>query len=484
MYKMEEIKVKETEPYVWEVPRTGKMLVPGRIYADKQIIQHLLDDVKAGKEWNALKQIVNVAHLPGIQKASLAMSDVHPGYGFCIGGVGAFDTEKGIISVAGVGFDINCGVRTIKTNLTKEDIEKNKKELADKLFEKIPAGLGSTGKIRLTPDEIDEVLIKGAKYSLEQGYGIKEDLEFIEENGCINGAKPENVSDLAKRRQFKQIGTLGSGNHYLEIQYVSDVFDEKVAEQWGLCKNQILVSIHCGSRALGHQIGTDYLKELHKASIKYKIPILEKELVCAPFKSEEGQKYFSAVNCGINCAFANRQTLTHLTRQVFSKIFGMDEKEIKTFYEIGHNTAKLEKHDNKELLVMRKGSTRAFGPGREEVPKLYRSVGQPVLVGGTMGTQSYILHGTEKGMNKTFGSAIHGAGRAMSRMQAKRQWRGSDILRTLEEKGILIRAHNKAGVAEEAPSAYKDVKEVVDVMHNSGIAMKVIEVKPLISIKG
>jgi len=481
---MEEIKVKETKPYVWEVPKTGKMLVPGRIYADKKIIQHLLDDVKAGKEWNALKQIVNVAHLPGIQKASLAMSDVHPGYGFCIGGVGAFDTEKGIISVAGVGFDINCGVRTIKTNLTKEDIEKNKKELADKLFEKIPAGLGSTGKIRLTPDEIDEVLVKGAKYSIKQGYGIKEDLEFIEENGCVNGAKPENVSDLAKRRQFKQIGTLGSGNHYLEIQYVSDVFDEKVAEQWGLYKNQILVSIHCGSRALGHQIGTDYLKELHKASIKYKIPILEKELVCAPFKSEEGQKYFSAVNCGINCAFANRQTLTHLTRQVFSKIFGMDEKEIETFYEIGHNTAKLEKHDDKELLVMRKGSTRAFGPGREEVPKLYRSVGQPVLVGGTMGTQSYILHGTEKGMNDTFGSAIHGAGRAMSRMQAKRQWRGDDILRTLEEKGILIRAHSKAGVAEEAPSAYKNVQEVVDVMHNSGIAMKVIEVKPLISIKG
>jgi tRNA-splicing ligase RtcB len=481
---MEEIKLKEIEPYVWEVPKTGKMLVPGRIYADKKIIQHLLDDIKQGKEWNALRQIVNVAHLPGIQKASLAMSDVHPGYGFCIGGVGAFDIETGIISVAGVGFDINCGVRTLKTNLTKEDIEKNKKELAEKLFEHIPAGLGSTGKIKLTQEEINDVLVEGAKYSIKHGYGIKEDLEFIEENGCVKGAKPENVSDLAKRRQFKQIGTLGSGNHYLEVQYVSKVFDENAAKQYGLSQNQILVSIHCGSRALGHQIGTDYLKELHKASIKYKIPILEKELVCAPFKSEEGQKYFSAVNCGINCAFANRQTLAHLTRQVFSKIFKINEDEVKTFYEIGHNTAKLEKHDNKELLVMRKGSTRAFGPGREEVPQLYKKVGQPVLVGGTMGTQSYILHGTEKGMRDTFGSAIHGAGRAMSRVQAKRNWRGNDIVRTLEKQGIIIKAHSKSGVAEEAPSAYKDVEEVVNVMHNSGIAMKVVELKPLISIKG
>ena len=474
----------EIKKHVWELTRKGDMLVPGIVYGDKEIIQHLLDDVKAGKEWNALKQIENVACLPGIQKASMAMSDVHPGYGFPIGGVGAFDPEKGVISVAGVGFDINCGVRTMSTNLTKEDILEKQEELAEELFKTIPAGLGVKGDIQLDIEQIDEVLTKGAEFAVEQGYGFKEDLEYIEENGKIANADPSVVSKKAKQRQFKQIGTLGSGNHYLEVQYVDEIYDEKAAEVFGLKKGQILISIHCGSRALGHQIGTDYLEELDKASKKYGIPIREKELVCAPFKSPEGQQYWKAVNCGINCAFANRQALAHLTRKVFSKVFGVEGKEVKTFYEIGHNTCKLETHNGKELLIHRKGSTRAFGPGRKEIPEKYRSIGQPVLVGGTMGTCSFILHGTEHGMEETFGSAIHGAGRCMSRHEAKRKWTGEEVKENLLKKGIIIKSHSIKGISEEAPDAYKKVENVVDVMHESDIARKVVKVKPLICIKG
>ena len=478
------MKLNEIKKHVWELEKKGDMLVPGIVYGDKEIIQHLLDDVEAGKEWNALKQIENVACLPGIQKASMAMSDVHPGYGFPIGGVGAFDPEEGVISVAGVGFDINCGVRTMSTDLTKEQVLEKQEELAEELFKTIPAGLGVKGDIQLDVEQIDEVLIKGAEFAVEQGYGFKEDLEYIEENGKIGNADPSVVSRKAKQRQFKQIGTLGSGNHYLEVQYVDEIYDEKAAEVYGLKKGQILISIHCGSRALGHQIGTDYLEELDKASKKYGIPIREKELVCAPFKSPEGQQYWKAVNCGINCAFANRQALAHLTRKVFSKVFGIEGKDVKTFYEIGHNTCKLEKHDGKELLIHRKGSTRAFGPGRKEIPEKYRSVGQPVLVGGTMGTCSFILHGTEKGMEETFGSAIHGAGRCMSRHEAKRKWTGEEVKENLLKKGIIIKSHSMKGISEEAPDAYKKVENVVDVMHESDIARKVVKVKPLICIKG
>jgi len=382
----------------------------------------------------------------------------------------------------------NCGVRTLKTPLTKKDVEKDKDKLAETLFKHIPAGLGSKGDIKLKPEEIDEVLVQGSEYVVNMGYGFKEDLEFTEENGKVRNAKPENVSLQAKQRQFKQVGTLGSGNHYLEVQYVEKIFDQTVAKAYGLKEGQVVVSIHCGSRALGHQIGTDYLKTLDAASRKYGIPIKERELVCAPFRSEEGQQYFTAVNCGINTAFANRQALAQLTRQAFAKALGTGEKELEMLYDIGHNTAKLEKHTldgkEKELLLMRKGSTRAFGPGREEVPKAYRKVGQPVLIGGTMGTHSYILHGTEKGMQEAFGSACHGAGRRMSRQQAKKQWRAEDIVKELAKRGIIIKGHSFSGVSEEAPGAYKDVDQVVDVMHNAGIAKKVALVKPMISIKG
>ena len=487
---MQQFKLKRINDNLWEMLVQGDMLVPGRIYGDKDIIDHLLADIEAGKEWNALQQIYNVACLPGIEKYSLAMSDVHPGYGFPIGGVGAFDLDQGVISVAGVGFDINCGVRTLFTPLAKSDLtdEIRKEKLANQLFRDIPAGVGSEGDIKLNLEEIDQVLIKGAKFVVERGYGLPEDLEYTEENGCIDNARPANVSLKAKQRQFKQIGTLGSGNHYLEVQYVQTIYDQQVAQAYGLFKDQIIVSIHCGSRALGHQIGTDYLKILDAASRKYKIPIRERELVCAPFKSSEGAAYFTAVNCGINCAFANRQALTHLTRQAFKHALGVDAEKIKMFYDIGHNTVKVEKHQvngkEKKLLVHRKGSTRAFGPGRKEIPEKYRDVGQPVLVGGTMGTHSYILHGTEQGMKETWGSACHGAGRAMSRIQAKRKWRADDLVRGLRQKGIIIKGRSKAGLAEEAPGSYKDVDSVVNVMHNTGIAMKVAKVKPLIVIKG
>jgi len=484
-----DIRLNQIAPYVWEVPKSGDMLVPGRVYGDEELIEHLLEDIRQGKEWNALRQVVNVACLPGIQKASMAMADVHPGYGFPIGGVGAFDPEEGgVVSVAGVGFDINCGVRVMATPLRAGEVEARKEKLADELFRTIPAGVGSTGALRLSEKEIDQVLVKGARFCLERGLALEEDLAHIEERGCMAGADPSQVSHRAKQRQLRQVGTLGSGNHYLEVQRVSEIFDEEAAAAYGLEVDQVLVAIHCGSRALGHQIGTDYLKSLEKASRKYGIPLRDKELVSAPINSPEGKRYLAAQNCGINCAFANRQALGHLTREAFVRVFGLAPEEVRTFYEVGHNNAKFETHDvdgtRKRLLVHRKGATRAFGPGREELPAEYRPVGQPVLVGGTMGTCSYVLRGTEQGMTETFGSAVHGAGRLMSRQQAKRNWRGQNVVRRLGEQGIIIRSRSMRGVAEEAPGAYKDVTEVVDVMHHAGVNAKVLKATPLICIKG
>lgn len=486
--KAGDYELNEVRKDVWQLKPFDCMKVPGRIYGDKKIISYLVEDIKAEKEWNALKQVKNVACLPGLQLASLAMPDIHPGYGFPIGGVGAFDAETGVITLAGVGYDVNCGVRTIRTYLKKEDVLKKQKELAEELYKTIPAGLGSTGKIKLDEKEIDEVLVKGAEFAIERGYGSEKDLEYIEEHGRIKGADPSAVSHLAKKRQYKQVGTLGSGNHYLEVQYVDEVFDEKVAKAYKLEKDQVVVSIHCGSRALGHQVGTDYAKFLAEATKKYKIEIPDKELVCAPFKSPEGQKYYSAVAAAVNCAFANREALTHLTRKAFCKVFGIDEDEVETLYEVGHNTVKIEKHKvngkMKTLIVHRKGSTRAFGPGREEIPKAYQKVGQPVLIGGTMGTHSWILHGTELGMAEAFGSSCHGAGRLMSRQKAKKIWRGEQLVKELAKKGIIIRGHGWAGIAEEAPGAYKDVDRVVNVSHDTGIAKKVVKVNPLVVIKG
>ncbi len=485
------IEINKITDTLWEIPKTGDMLVPGRIYADEEMIQGLqkeLERKKSGGFTPALEQVINVATLPGIVKASIAMADIHPGYGFPIGGVGAFDLTDGVVSVAGVGFDINCGVRVMATSLTAGDLKGKKEELANRLFRDVPAGVGSTGAIKLDENQIDELLVNGARYIAENGYGIPEDLAYIEEDGAIKGAEPENVSTRAKERQFRQVGTLGSGNHYLEVQWVEEIFDAEAAAAYGIEKGQLLIAIHCGSRALGHQIGTDYLKVLEKASKKYGIPIRDRELVCAPINSPEGKQYLSAINAGINCAFANRQVIGHMVRETVSRIFGTAPEETRLLYDVGHNTCKIETHEvdgkDKQVLVHRKGSTRAFGPGREEVPARYRSVGQPLLVGGTMGTASYILRGTDKGMADSFGSGIHGAGRALSRMKAKKRYRGRELINELGEKGIIIKSRSMQGLSEEAPGAYKDIDRVVDIVDSAGVSKKVARLRPLICVKG
>ncbi len=484
--------VEKITDYIWQIPRTDEMRVCCRIYADRETVDSLINDyhekLRTGGFTPALRQLINVATLPGIVKASFGMADIHPGYGFPIGGVGAFSVDDGVISVAGVGFDINCGVRVLKTPLYREDVEPLKEQLANRLFRDVPCGIGSTGEISLKEHEIDELLVEGARYVIKRGYGLEEDLIYTEEGGCVKDADPSNVSHRAKERQFRQVGTLGSGNHYLEVQWVEEVYDQDAARAFGIEKGQVLIAIHCGSRALGHQIGIDYLSTLESASKKYSIPIRDRELVCAPINSEEGWQYFTAVNCGINCAFANRQAIAHLARLAFSSVTHVRPEEITQLYDVGHNTCKIETHSVdgslKRLLVHRKGATRAFGPGRSEIPERYRAVGQPLLVGGSMGTASYILRGTQKGMEECFGSAVHGAGRALSRVQAKKQWKATEIIEELKEKGIVIRAKSKSGVAEEAPGAYKDVDKVVEVMHLAGVNHKVARLRPMVCIKG
>ncbi|MDN5380034.1 MAG: hypothetical protein PWP26_1113 [Thermodesulfobacterium sp.] len=407
--------------------------------------------------------------------------------GFPIGGVAAFDPEEGgIISVGGVGYDISCGVRTLLTPLEKNEVIPHLETLVKMLFETVPSGVGSEGTIKLSPSQLDEVLVEGAKWAVKKGYGIPEDLEYIEEKGCMPGADPSFVSMEAKKRQHRQIGTLGSGNHYLEIQYVSEIYNQEVAEVFGLFKNQVVVTFHCGSRALGHQIATDYLPVLAKAARKYGIPIKEKELVCAPIDSPEGESYFKAMVCGINCALANRQVITHLVREVFQEIFpGIF---LKVLYDVSHNTCKVEHHlingKLKKLYVHRKGATRAWGPGRKELPKEYQKVGQPVIIGGSMGTASYILVGTEEGEEKAFGSACHGAGRTMSRNQAIKTFRADQIIENLRKKGIIVMAKSKKGLCEEAPEAYKDVNEVIEATCKAGLTKKVAKLIPIGCIKG
>jgi len=471
-------KLKKNMDFEWEIPKSGEMNVPGRIFASKWLINEMDDKV-----W---EQVSNVACLPGIQKASIAMPDAHWGYGFPIGGVAAFDLEEGVISVGGVGFDVNCGVTTVKTNLSLDDVKPKIKKLVDVLFQTIPAGLGERGEINLSRSQLNELLVEGAPWVVKEGYGTEEDLDYIEENGYVNGADPANVSETALKREKNQVGTLGSGNHYLEVQYIDEIYDEGTAKKFGLALNQVVVSIHCGSRALGHQIGTDYLKTLAEASRKYGIPIRERELVCAPINSKEGQKYLSAVNCAINYAFANRQVIVHLTRNAFRQVFR--NAELPQLYNIGHNTVKLEKHrlddKEKEVYVHRKGATRAFGPSRKELPRPYQGVGQPVIIGGTMGTASYIMCGTDYGEERAFASTCHGSGRTMSRISAKKRWRGDRLVNELAAKGIIIRTHSFPGLAEEAPGAYKPVEDVIDSVHNAGLAKKVVRMRPLGCIKG
>lgn len=476
---MELKKMIKISDYEWEIPKSGDMRVPGRIFGSERLIEEMDEKV--------YEQVSNVATLPGIVKASLAMPDAHWGYGFPIGGVAAFDPEEGgIISVGGVGYDISCGVRTLLSPLTKEEVEPYLEKLVKALFETVPSGVGSEGEIKLSPTQLDEVLVGGAKWAVEKGYGVPEDLEYIEEKGRMEGADPTYVSMEAKKRQHRQVGTLGSGNHYLEIQYVAEVYDSHVAKALGLFPNQVVVTIHCGSRALGHQIATDYLPLLAKASRKYGIPIKEKELVCAPINSEEGLAYFKAMCCGINCALANRQVITHLVREVFRDFF--PTVFLKLLYDVSHNTCKVEYHEvegkRKKLYVHRKGATRAWGPGRPELPAAYREVGQPVIIGGSMGTASYILVGTKEGEEKAFGSACHGAGRTMSRNQAIKSFRADDIIEKLRRRGIVVMGKSKKGLAEEAPEAYKDVSLVIDATCKAGLTKRVAKLLPMGCIKG
>jgi tRNA-splicing ligase RtcB (3'-phosphate/5'-hydroxy nucleic acid ligase) len=471
----------------WEIAAQPPMRVPARIFTDEDGIAGLMQDLEQ-KEWSALRQLVNVATLPGIVTAALAMADVHPGYGFPIGGVAAFDPTMGVVSLAGVGFDINCGMRTLRTPLTRSDLEGKEQSLLEALYDDIPAGLGSTGALALTPEELDTVLTGGAREMVARGFGFPDDLEYIEEGGVLADANPDAVSLTAKRRQHREVGTLGAGNHYVEVQVVDRIYDDTAAAAYGIRQDQILVTFHTGSRALGHQIGNDYLPYLEAATAKYGLQPPDRELVAAPILSPEGRHYLAAVRAGSNCAFANRQVLAHLIRQTLNRCLHLSPEQVETLYEVCHNTVKRERHvidgEEREVLVHRKGATRAFGPGREEVPSRYRAVGQPVLVGGTMGTMSFILRGTDRSMVETFGSALHGAGRAMSRNQAAKQYRSDQITRDLREKGVLVRAHGRRSLAEEAPGAYKDAERVVEIMADAGIVGQVARVRPLICIKG
>ncbi|AKB30905.1 RNA-2',3'-PO4:RNA-5'-OH ligase [Methanosarcina siciliae HI350] len=468
----------------WEIPKghIPNMRVPGRLF----VSESLLDGIEPG----TIDQIANVATLPGIQKYSMAMPDAHLGYGFAIGGVAAFDTEEGIISPGGVGFDINCGVRLIRTNLRKEDVVPEIKRLTDELFTNVPAGVGSKSRFRASDQELDGAFLEGAKWAVDAGYGVEADVVHCEGNGYLEGADTAHVSTKARKRGKPQLGTLGSGNHFLEVQYVDEIYDREVASAFGLEEGQVTVMIHCGSRGAGHQICTDHLKELSQAVKKYGIEIPDKQLACAPAQSREAQNYFKAMLCAANYAWANRQMITHWTRESFEKVFGrdVDDMGMSLLYDVAHNVAKLEDHNiegrKKEVYVHRKGATRAFPAGHPEVPAAYRDVGQPVLIPGSMGTPSFILCGAKDSMDVSFGSACHGAGRVMSRAHAKKEFHGQSVKENLEAHGITVRATHPSVIAEEAPGVYKSSSEVVNVVHELGIARKVARVIPLGVAKG
>ncbi len=475
--------LKRRSEYEWEIPQQGAMRVPAVIYADESLIRDM--------DHKVYEQAVNVAMLPGIVKASYAMPDAHWGYGFPIGGVAAFDPDQGgVVSAGGVGFDISCGVRCLHTGLARADVMPVQKALAEALYYRIPAGVGSTGAIRLNEAEMDAMLVGGARWAVERGWGEAADLERVEEHGRMSGAKPGNVSQHAKKRQRDEMGTLGSGNHYLEVQEVTAVYETAIAGQFGLKQGDIVVMIHCGSRGLGHQIGTEYLKRMAIAASQYGIALPDRELACAPIRSPVGEEYLGAMRAAINCALANRQILTHLVRKVFAEL--LPQARLPLLYDVSHNTCKVEEHRTDvansggvhRLYVHRKGATRAFGPGHPDVPEPLRAAGQPVLIGGSMGTGSYVLAGTTASESLAFSSACHGAGRAMSRHEALRKWKGRKVVDDLAARGILIRSPSMRGIAEEAPEAYKDVSAVVDAADAAGLAKKVARVEPLVCIKG
>jgi tRNA-splicing ligase RtcB len=477
---MDLARLQQIDRYCWSVRRSeGEQRAEVKLYGSGPLLATMDDKV--------LEQITNVARLPGLVGCAMTMPDAHWGYGFPIGGVAAFDPERGgVISAGGVGFDISCGIRCLRTGLQWSKVVPRAQVLSDSLFRDIPAGVGEEGKLKLGPDELDDVLTGGAAWAVKNCYGDAADLEFVEERGCMAGAVPRNVSDHAKKRQRGEMGTLGSGNHYLEVQVVDRIDDASAAAAYGIARGDVLVSIHCGSRGLGHQIGTDYLVSLAKGASRLGITLPDRELACAPIRSPEGEQYIGAMNAAMNCALANRQILAHLTRRVFQHYF--PHAQLPTLFDVSHNTCKAEEHvvEGRErlLYVHRKGATRAFGPGHPGLPARYSGVGQPVIIGGSMGTGSYILAGTRESEERAYGSASHGAGRAMSRHQALKQWQGRQLIDALAGEGILVRTRSMRGAAEEAPGAYKDVDLVAEATEQAGLARRVAFLKPKICIKG
>lgn len=480
------VEVRKLSDYIWEIPKGAVrgMRVPSRVYASETLLEKMKTD-------RTLIQAANVATLPGIYKYSLVLPDGHEGYGFPIGGVAAFDAEEGVISPGGVGYDINCGVRLICTNLTINDVKPRLKELLDSLYVNVPSGLGSEGKVRLGPNEIDDVAKYGAEWAVEKGYGWKEDLEFCEEGGRMEQADPSKVFEVAKRRGLPQLGTLGSGNHFLEVDVVDKVFDKDVAKLMGIeGTGQVLVLVHTGSRGFGHQICSDYLRIMERAAKKYNIWLPDRELAAVPAKAPEAQDYFAAMSSAANFAWANRQMITHWVRESFEKIFkkDADAMDMRLIYDVAHNIAKLEDHlidgAKRKVYVHRKGATRAFGPGSPLIPSRYAGVGQPVLIPGSMGTASWVMVGQSTNEELSFGSAAHGAGRYQSRAAAKRVYGYGQLISALERSGILLRAASKETVIEEAPEAYKDVDLVVEATHNAGLARKVVRMRPIGVVKG
>jgi len=478
--------LEQLDECLWRIPRSYKqgMRVSGLIYADEQMIGQIKSD-------RAPEQVANVAFLPGIQAHSLAMPDIHWGYGFPIGGVAATDPEEGgVVSPGGVGYDINCGVRLLRTTLREDAVRKGMRGLVETLFRTVPCGVGKTGQLHLSRKEEERLLAEGAAFVVSKGYGRREDLDHTEARGCLDGADPGQISDRAYQRGAGQCGTLGSGNHFIEVQAVDTVYDEDAAATFGLAVGDVTVMVHSGSRGFGHQVCDEYVHRLVKIAQRYGISLPDRQLACAPVNSPEGQRYLAAMRCAANYAWANRQMLMHLVRKAFASWFKRSPEELgmDLIYDVAHNIAKLERHTvggrERELCVHRKGATRAFPPGHPEVPAEYRHVGQPVIIPGDMGRNSYLMVGTAKAMEETFGTTCHGAGRVMSRSQAIRTAHGRDVAKRLEEQGIIVRGAGWKGLAEEQPAAYKDVNHVVDVVHRAGIARKVCRMRPLGVIKG
>lgn len=478
--------LKKIDEYRWELPMSYKpgMLVPGLIYADERMLQSMEGE-------QAIDQVANVATLPGIVGKSLAMPDIHWGYGFPVGGVAAFDVDEGIISPGGVGYDVNCGVRLIRTNLTEDDVRPKVEPLVDVLFQAVPSGVGVGGRVKVDMREIDDVLSKGARWAVSKGYGVARDLDVIEAGGALSEADPECVSHDAKQRGRGQIGTLGSGNHFLEVQVVDEIFDGPAATAMGITDlGQVVVFIHSGSRGLGHQVCTDYLRVCERSEKKYGIHLVDRQLACVPLKSDEGQRYFGAMCAAANFAWANRQVMTHWVRESFERVFkrGWEQLGIELVYDVAHNIGKIEEYEvegrRRRVCVHRKGATRAFPPGHPEVPERYRHIGQPVFVPGDMGRYSFVAVGAEGAMRESFGSTCHGAGRVLGRKAAARRLAGRDIAADLQRAGIVVRAADRSLLAEEASVAYKDVADVVSICHHAGLSRRVARMRPIGVVKG